>query len=159
ILLDLEAHPPDAAIDRVSVLLEPIPGRRVQFSLFRRPLPAPDQIATLTARLQALMGEDRCGTPSLRDTHRPGAFDMTSFTPANARDAAGGELWRAGSTFARETSMSERRRTRGDAGQPHAVLRRFRRPIDVKVTLQESGPVRLATGGTSLISGPINERA
>ena len=33
LMLDLEAHPPDAAIDRVEVEAEPTPGRVVQFSL------------------------------------------------------------------------------------------------------------------------------
>ena len=61
LLLDLESHPPSAAIDRVVVAVDPTPGRVVQYSLLTRPLPTPEQLSTLMARLQALMGESRCG--------------------------------------------------------------------------------------------------
>ncbi len=56
-LLDLESHPPSAAIDRVVVAVDPTPGRIVQYSLLTRPLPSPEQISTLMARLNALMGD------------------------------------------------------------------------------------------------------
>ena len=46
-LLDLESHPPSAAIDRVVVAVDPTPARVVQFSLLTRPLPSPEQISTL----------------------------------------------------------------------------------------------------------------
>ena len=55
LLLDLESHPPSAAIDRVVVAVDPTPARIVQFSL-TRPIPSPEQLSTLTARLAALMG-------------------------------------------------------------------------------------------------------
>jgi hypothetical protein len=80
-LLDLESHPPDAAIDRVTVAVDPTPGRVVQFSLLTRPLPSPEQLSTLSARLAALMGEGRCGSPELVDNWRPGAFAMKPFNP------------------------------------------------------------------------------
>src|SRR4029453_13933393 len=41
-LLDLESHPPSAAIDRVTVAVDPTPGRVVQYSLITRPLPSPE---------------------------------------------------------------------------------------------------------------------
>ncbi len=50
-LLDLESHPPAAAIDRVVVAVDPTPGRVVQFSLLARPLPSAEQLSTLIARL------------------------------------------------------------------------------------------------------------
>src|SRR5262245_1041641 len=63
LLLDLESHPPEAAIDRVTVAVDPTPGRVVQFSLLARPQPSAEQVSTLMARLGALMGEGRCGSP------------------------------------------------------------------------------------------------
>jgi hypothetical protein len=69
-LLDLESHPPAGPIDRVVVAVDPTPARIVQFSLITRPLPSPEQISTLMARLQALMGETRCGSPALIDSWR-----------------------------------------------------------------------------------------
>ena len=60
-----------AAIDRVTVAVDPTPGRVVQFSLLTRPLPSPEQLSTLMARLAALMGEGRCGSPALVDSWSP----------------------------------------------------------------------------------------
>src|SRR6185503_13093626 len=72
-LLDLESHPPPAAIDRVVVAVDPTPGRVLQFSLLTRPLPTPEQLSTLLARLGALMGEGRCGSPMDMDSWQSGA--------------------------------------------------------------------------------------
>jgi hypothetical protein len=80
-LLDLESHPPTAAIDRVVVAVDPTPGRVIQFSLLTRPLPSPEQLSTLMARLTALMGEDRCGSAVTVDSWQPGAFEMRRFAP------------------------------------------------------------------------------
>ncbi len=79
-LLDLESNPPPAAIDRVTVGVDVTEGRVLQFGLFARALPT-DTLATLLARLGALMGTDRIGAPSLVDTYRPGAFAMATFDP------------------------------------------------------------------------------
>ena len=87
-LLDLESHPPAAAIDRVVVAVDPTPARVLQFSLLTRPLPSPEQISTLMARLSALMGEGRCGSPVAVDSWQPGAFAMKPFAPENAEHRA-----------------------------------------------------------------------
>ena len=78
-LLDLESHPPPAAIDRVTIVIDPTPGRVLQHTLFARAHPTPEQLSTLLARLGALMGQDRIGAPALVDSYRPGAFAMTPF--------------------------------------------------------------------------------
>src|SRR5207245_1851647 len=78
-LLDLEAHPPGGAIDRVTVVIDPTPGRVLQHTLFTRAHPTPEQLSTLLARLGALMGQDRFGAPSTVDSYRPGAFTMAPF--------------------------------------------------------------------------------
>ena len=67
-LLDLESHPPAAAIDIVTIELDPAPARITQFSLLERALPSPETLSTLTARLSALVGETRCGAAVLVDT-------------------------------------------------------------------------------------------
>src|SRR5512139_4132003 len=92
-LLDLETRPVATGIDRVTIAVDPAPGRIMQFSLLTRALPVPEQLATLEARLTALVGADRAGAARLIDLHRPGAFAMTLFTPG-ANDqwpAAGGQ--------------------------------------------------------------------
>ena len=83
LLLDLESHPPPAAIDRVVVAADPTPARVLQFSLLARPLPSPEQLSTLMARLSALMGEDRCGSPVVVDSWKPGVFGMKGFNPGS----------------------------------------------------------------------------
>src|SRR5688572_12790926 len=85
-LLDLESHPPSAAIDRVCVAVEPTPARDLQYSLLTRPLPSPEQLSTLMARLTALMGEGRCGSPAVVDSWEPGAFAMKRFEPVPGPD-------------------------------------------------------------------------
>lgn len=79
-LLDLESHPPAAAIDRVTIVIDPTPGRVLQHALFTRALPAPEQLSTLLARLGAVMGQDCIGAPAAVDSHRPGAFAMRPFS-------------------------------------------------------------------------------
>jgi len=79
LLLDLESHPPPAAVDRVTILIDPTPGRVVQHTLFTRAHPTPEQLSTLLARLGALMGQDRIGAPATVDSYRPGAFRMEPF--------------------------------------------------------------------------------
>ena len=56
IVLDLESHPPPAGIDVVTIVVDVVPGRIVQGSLLERALPAPEQLATLTARLARWWG-------------------------------------------------------------------------------------------------------
>ena len=79
LLLDLDSHPPPAAIDCVTIQIDPTPGRVVQHTLFTRAQPTPEQLSTLVARLNALMGQDRIGAPATVDSHRPGAFEMKPF--------------------------------------------------------------------------------
>jgi len=133
LLLDLESHPPDAAIDRVEVAAEPTPGRIVQYSLLTRPLPSPEQVSTLVARLGALMGEGRCGTPVPMDTWRPGAFAMTPFSPVDTEECVG---------------------TEADA-IPFVALRRFRHPVPARVEVQAGTPCRVTTERPGLSGGRV----
>ena len=87
-LLDLESHPPDAAIDRVTVVIDPTPGRVLQHRLFTRAHPTPEQLSTLLARLGAVMGQDRVGSPVLVDTDRPGAFTTKPFAIDHDRNSS-----------------------------------------------------------------------
>src|SRR5581483_9187052 len=89
ILLDLESHPPAAAIDIVEVEVDVMPGQIVQGSLLARALPAAGQIATLIARLRALMGESRVGVPALVDTYDDRAVAMGEFSPGPRPQAQG----------------------------------------------------------------------
>ena len=140
-LLDLESHPPTGPIDRVVVAVDPTPARIVQFSLITRPLPSPEQLSTLMARLQALMGETRCGSPALVDAWTPGAFEMTTFTPV-------------------DTNAIHSHETRSSVDMTVA-LRRFRHPVPARVRLTDGKPSRVTIdrrgmdgGGVRVCAGP-----
>jgi hypothetical protein len=89
ILLDLESHPPSAAVDEVRLLIEPTPARVLQWTLYERARPSPEQTATLLARLTALMGDGHVGSPQIVDSWRPGQFALTPFVVRQGRDAQG----------------------------------------------------------------------
>ncbi len=85
LLLDLESHPPSAGIDQVTVVVDPVPARTQQFSLLERARPAPEKVSTLVARLTALVGAGRCGSPALVDSHDTAGFEMRTFASAARR--------------------------------------------------------------------------
>jgi protein ImuB len=135
-LLDLESHPPDAAIDRVTVAIDPTPGRIVQFSLLTRPLPSPEHLSTLAARLAALMGEGRCGSPVLVDSWRPGACAMKPFAP-------------------RDSPLAPPEPRGSDGARPVVALRRFRRPMPARVRVEGGRPVHIWMDRRGFSSGRI----
>ena len=140
ILLDLESHPPSGAIDRVMVAVDPTPARVLQYSLLTRPLPSPEQVSTLMARLTALMGEDRCGAPAIVDSWRPGAFAMAPFAPVERSECRDG----------------------GEAREGKAVvvaLRRFRFAVPARVQVGDGRPVRVTTDRRGLDGGRIEKCA
>jgi hypothetical protein len=162
VLLDLESHPPSAGIDRVTLTIDPTPGRIIQHSLLTRPLPSAEQLSTLTARLTAVMGENRVGAPVLVDTHRPEAFAMRRFHVNDVhprRDARDTHAHHGAGAVA--PTLDELRRiyllagkladptTRADVGAdaPGFVLRRFRRPIPARVRVEHDRPVHVAPQG------------
>ena len=137
-LLDLESHPPDAAIDRITVAVDPTPGRVVQFSLLTRPLPSPEHLSTLAARLAALMGEGRCGSPKLVDSWRPGAFAMTPFAPRDS-NIYPNEPRRHEDTEHKNSDFL----SASVSPWPVVALRRFRTPIAARVRAEDGRPVRI----------------
>jgi protein ImuB len=79
--LDLEAHPPGAAIVAVELYAQSAAPHRAQHGLFLPQAPEPGRLEVLLARLRKLLGEQRVGSPELTDDHRPNAFRMIPFAP------------------------------------------------------------------------------
>ena len=77
--LDLEAHPPAAAILGVVIAAEPAKPRALQTGLFVPLAPEPEKLEVTLARIAKLVGEGNAGSATLVDTHRPGAFRMNRF--------------------------------------------------------------------------------
>jgi hypothetical protein len=185
ILLDLESHPPAAAIDRVVVRVDPTPGRIVQWSLLDRAQPSPEQVSTLLARLTALMGASHVGSPQLVDSWRPGAFGMKPFAirdqgsgtrdqgcridAIRAENLGFGAKMRQGhpSEEQREDVTTPERVALGSVtlsspgprslvpGPCSVAFRRFRLPVPARVTLHDGRPVRLLPDRRGVSGGAI----
>jgi len=188
-LLDLESHPPAAAIDHVTLVVDPTPGRVLQHTLFTRAHPTPEQLSTLLARLGALMGQDRFGAPATVDSYRPGAFVMTAFAcPEHGRGATdhretaierGARRERilrqaqderplmvslsnpAVSAFHRaEPSALSPGSYRASSPQSLAsALRRCRQPVPARVVVADGRPVRVTTDRRGFAGGTVTRCA
>lgn len=148
LLLDLESHPPQAAIDIVTVEADPAPSRIVQYSLLERAMASPETIATLTARLGALMGESRCGSPALLDTHRPDGFGLVRFMPA----ASAAPLKRGQAPLSRVRPQTV-------PAPVSPALRRFRPPIAVRVKVERGRPVHVEIDRRGMPGGRVEQYA
>jgi protein ImuB len=88
--LDLEAHPPSAAVTRVTVSARPVRARAGQGGLWQPPAPRLRDLVAVLARLAVLVGPDNVGSPRLDDSHRPDAYTMTPFSPPDGPGGAKG---------------------------------------------------------------------
>jgi protein ImuB len=155
-LLDLESNPPPAAIDRVTVAVDPTPGRIIQFSLLTRPLPSPEQISTLMARLQALMGETRCGSPALVDSWEPGAFAMKPFNPGSgARSSGFGIRGNENGEHKNPEHRTAGSRIPDPGSRVTTALRRFRHPLPVRVYVKQEHPSTISMMRRGLSGGTV----
>jgi protein ImuB len=75
----LENFKSNHPIVAVALSAQPIRPVSQQFGLFETALRNPQQLYETLARLSALLGNDRVGTPVLEETHRPDAFRMEPF--------------------------------------------------------------------------------
>ncbi len=75
----LENFKSEHPIVAVALDAQPVKPASQQFRLFETALRNPQQLYETLARLTALLGTDRVGTPVLEETHRPDAFRMEPF--------------------------------------------------------------------------------
>jgi protein ImuB len=92
----LENFKSEHPIMAVALSAQPIRPVSQQFGLFETALRNPQQLYETLARLSALLGNDRVGTPVLEETHRPDAFRMEPFAWQIAEEtpATTEEKWR-----------------------------------------------------------------
>ena len=121
--LDLEAHPPPAAVLTVALDAEPGATSKVQLGLFSPQLPEASRLDVTLARIRAIVGEENVGRALLLDTHAPDGFRMESFAvPADdAETAAPGHL--------------------------RGAVRQLRPAENITVTLEARRPVRFSFRG------------
>jgi protein ImuB len=127
--LDLEAHPPGAAVTAVKMVAVPTRSRTRQMGLYLPLSPEPEKLEVTLARIRATVGEGRVGTPVLLDTHRPNAFRQEDFVLAE---------------------MSERKVAAAATSQQAATavaLRIYRPALPATVELQKGKPARMVCDG------------
>jgi len=123
----LENFKSEHPIAAVALTAEPIKPASQQFGLFETTLRNPQQLYETLARLTALLGTDRVGTPVLEETHRPDAFRMEPFA------------WNVSMRFAADTAAS----TEEKKDRPGVALRRFRSAPPAAVLLDANKPAHL----------------
>lgn len=79
--LDLESRPPGAAVAGFAFTAHPHEPRGGQLSLLGPEALAPDRLATTVARLFALLGAGRVGSPRSPDGHRPERLELVPYEP------------------------------------------------------------------------------
>src|SRR5215475_5561982 len=127
LILDLEAHPPGAAIRRVELEAFPAKPRVVQNGLFVPLSPEPEKLELTLARLRAVVGEENVGAAEILDTHRPDAFAVKKFGVSPGSDGLNGF----------KSSMA---------------LRMFRPPLEATVQIRNEIPIWIAWRG---VHGPV----
>jgi protein ImuB len=135
----LENFKSEHPIIAVSLQAHPIKPNSQQFGLFEATLRNPNQLSETLARLTALLGVDRVGTPVLDETHRPDAFHMEPF------------CWHAVESAVLSGEPSDALRT----AHTTIALRRFRPAASASVFLSENIPVHLRSAN---VNGKVAEQ-
>ena len=132
--LELGAHPPQAAV--LSLTLTADAGRqsKIQLGLFAPQAPEPSRLDVTLARLKAMIGSDRVGSPALLDSHCPGRFEMQDFSVLN------------------QLPQSQ------PASTPRTTLRRIRPPYSLSLQIADGKPRSFRHGSSrydvSIAYGP-----
>jgi len=124
--LEIGAHPPEAAVVALTLAAEAGPSSKVQLGLFVPQMPEPSRLDVTLARLKALVGDDRVGSPALEDTHRSGGFHIEGF--------ASEKLLPTLSAMGPRKRVGQPKSGR-EAAPARMALRRVRPPVSVWVEL------------------------
>jgi protein ImuB len=123
----LENFKSEHPIVAVALSAQPIRPVSQQFGLFETALRNPQQLYETLARLSALLGNDRVGTPVLEETHRPDPFRMEPFSWGPSRTG----------TIAADTAAATRNAGETPTTTARVALRRFRPPAATSLFISE----------------------
>ncbi len=141
--LELQARPPRGGIVGVRLQAEPAEPPAAQRGLFQAEFPEPGRLDLLLARLRSIAGEDRVGSPVLRDTHQEDAFTVGPFEPVLGEQGSAAE--RTGATVSIRASVGE-----GMQSPDRLAIRMLRPPQPVRVTVREERPETLYWQGSRM---------
>jgi protein ImuB len=145
--LELQAHPPKAPVKKVLLTIEAAPPRKIQRDLFMPPGPEPQRMEITLARIKAITGETRVGSPVLQNTHRPDTFQMQRFSLSEETLGAQMSCPPLAIESGQKMNAEPKKRTGRPRSQkhrpdlPHSALRRFRPAIPARVELKDTQPV------------------
>jgi protein ImuB len=114
--LELQAHPPPAAILSLTLNAQSGSTSKVQLGLFSPQVPEPMRLDVTLARIRSIVGEGCAGHAVLKDTHQPDAFRVEPFVVPFS-------------------SASDRK-----AGTQRVAMRQLRPPEVVTVTVRDRQP-------------------
>ena len=146
--LELERHPPGAAVTRVAVSARPVRARAGQEDLWRPRAPALRELGTVLGRLAELVGSDNVGAPALLDSHRPDAYALRAFSPPDESGALSDHRDEAGPVVGSATHP------RLDESGLRLVLRRVRPARRVVVETDGERPARVDGRRVVACAGP-----
>src|SRR5207247_2893709 len=139
----LENFKSEDPIIAVSLQAQPIKPNSQQFGLFETTLRNPNQLSETLARLTALLGTDRVGTPVLDETHRPDAFRMEPFAWSfddNPSSSSSPPNTEKGSPLPEGEDGDEGHRRLRTTSKLRVALRRFRPAASATVFISENVP-------------------
>jgi len=117
----LENFKSEHPIVAVALSAEPSRPASQQFGLFETALRNPHQLYETLARLIALVGNDRVGTPVIEETHRPDAFRMEPF------------VWKVGAIDPNRPDLNAGETPAATEERSKPALRRFRPPMRMAI--------------------------
>ena len=136
--LRLQAQPPGAPIQKIQMTAQSSLARVTQGSLFVPAAPDPDKLELTVARIAAVVGQGNVGSPQLTDSHRPGAFQMQTFSAVAAAD---GQRRKVSAQSSQTAAQLEESLT--------IALHIFRPPLPARVHLYNDQPARVFFQGRS----------
>jgi len=151
----LENFRSEHPIVAVALNAQPIKPVMEQFGLFETTLRHPHQLSETLARLIALVGAARVGTPVLEETHRPDAFRMEPFSWNFDPDEFPHRRAAARAPLPEGEDGGEGHRRLKTVSKLRVALRRFRPATPASVLLDEDKPTYVCS---SEIRGKVIEQ-
>jgi len=137
----LETLKAEHPITGLMLTVKPCHPANQQFELFEAALRDPNRFYETLARLTALVGSDRVGTPILEPTHRPDAFRLQLLSLEPFRVPS--------SEFRMDQSSRSHANSRPATRNPELsglCLRRFRPPVPTQIESRQGATVLLNRG-------------